>query len=84
MRKDGLEAWKKPLSGDRIAVAFLNRNSKEGSVTASYKQLELDTAVNYESYDVWKHETVKQPAVAITAKMKSHETQVLVLTPVTK
>ena len=80
-RKDGIEAWKKPLSGDRVALAFLNRNSKEVSITASLEQLEIDLKVDYKVYDVWKHEIVKQPAGAITTSMKSHECQVFVLTP---
>jgi len=84
MRKDGIEAWKKPLSGDRVAVAFLNRNSKEGSVAASMEQLELDPKVEYKVYDVWKHEMVNQPEGTVAAKMKSHECQVFVLTPIVK
>lgn len=81
MRKDGIEAWKKPLSGNKVAIAFLNRNSKEGSVTSGYELLELDPEAKYSVYDVWKHNTVKQPEGAITANMKSHECQVFVLIP---
>jgi alpha-galactosidase len=84
MRKDGIEAWKKPLSGNRVAIAFLNRNSSEGSVSVPLKQLELDPEMTYGVYDVWKHETVKEPAGAITAKMKSHECQVFILSPIVK
>jgi len=83
MRKDGVEAWKKPLSGGKVAIAFLNRNSTDESVTSGLEQLELDPKVTYEAYDVWKHEIVKQPAGALTTKLKSHECQVFVLTPST-
>jgi alpha-galactosidase len=79
MRKDGIEAWKKPLSGNRIAVAFLNRNSTVGSVTSSFEALELDPKMTYEVYDVWTHETVKQPEEPITAKLQPHECQVFIL-----
>jgi len=79
MRKDGLEAWKKPLSGNRIAIAFLNRNSTEGTVTSSFEALELDPKVQYKVYDVWKHETVKQPAGKLITDLKSHECQVFIL-----
>jgi len=82
MRKDGIEAWKKPLSGDRIAIALLNRNSTEGNVTSQFESLELDPKTEYTVYDVWKHETVKQPAGALTSKLQSHECQVFVLSPV--
>jgi len=81
-RKDGLEAFKKPLSGNRVAIAFLNRNSRDGFISVPLEHLELDPKVTYEVYDVWKHETVKQPAGEMTANMKSHECQVFVLTPV--
>jgi len=82
MRKDGLEAWKKPLTGGRIAIAFLNRNSKDGTVTSALEELELDPKVKYQAYDVWKHGIVKQPEGKLTADMKPHECQVFVLSPV--
>ena len=80
MRKDGLEAWKKPLTGNRTAIAFLNRNSTAGTVTAPFESLELDPGAEYNVYDVWSHETVTQPAGALTAKLQPHECQVFVLT----
>ena len=81
MRKDGVEAWKKPLSDGKVAIAFLNRNSTEETVLSGLEQLELDPKVAYEVYDVWKHETVKQPSGSLGAKLESHECQVFVLTP---
>ena len=84
MRKDGFEAWKKPLSGNRVAIAFLNRNSKEGSVTVTPEQLELDPDIKYETYDVWLHKKVNQPAGAFSSIMKSHECHVYVITPEAK
>lgn len=79
MRKDGLEAWKKPLSGGRFAIAFLNRNSKDGTVTSAFEELELDPKIKFEAYDVWKHEKIKQPEGKLTANLKPHECQVFVL-----
>ncbi len=66
----------------RVAIAFLNRNSKDGTVTSALKEIELDPKVKYQAYDVWKHETVKQPEGKLTAEMKPHECQVFVLSPV--
>ena len=80
-RLDGAEAWKKPLSGGRFAIAFLNRNSGEKSVSVPVKQLELDPSLSYEIYDAWKHQAVKQSPGEMNVRMKSHETQVFVLTP---
>jgi alpha-galactosidase len=82
MRKDGLEAWKKPLAGGKIAIAFFNRNSAPQTISSRLEALELDPKANYDVYDVWKHETVKQPAGTLAANLKSHECQVFVLTEV--
>ena len=83
-RKDGLEAFKKPLTGDRVAIAFLNRNSTDKKITESYKDLELDPDVNYSVYDVWKHTAVVQAKGMLSADLKSHECQVFVLSTVKK
>lgn len=83
-RKDGIEAFKKPLSGNRVAVAFLNRNSKEGKIKLAYTDLELNPELRYSVYDVWKHSEVPQSEGTISAEMRSHECQVFVLSPVLK
>jgi alpha-galactosidase len=80
-RKDGIEAFKKPLSGNRIAIAFLNRNSKPDKITLSYKDVELKPEMKYSVYDVWKHSEIKQPAGTLSSEMRSHECQVYVLSP---
>ena len=80
-RLDGIEAFNKRLSGNRVAIAFMNRNTKPGKITLSYKDLELDKNIKYSVYDVWKHSGVTPPAGTLSAEMKSHECQVFVLTP---
>jgi alpha-galactosidase len=83
-RKDGVEAWKKPMADGKVAIAFLNRNSTPESVTVPYDQLELEKEAAHDVYDVWTHGSVKQPAGSLSSKMVSHETQVFLLTPKTK
>ena len=83
-RKDGLEVFKKPLTGNRIAVAFLNRNSTAKKETLSFKEMELEPGMIYSVYDVWTHETVNQPAGNLTTDLKPHECQVFLLSPVGK
>jgi alpha-galactosidase len=78
-RKDGLEAFKKPLTGNRVAIAFLNRNSTDKKITASFKDLELDPVAKITIYDVWKHAVVNQPVGILSADLKPHECHVLVL-----
>jgi alpha-galactosidase len=82
MSKDGIDGWQKPLSGNRIAIAFLNRNSGEKSVIATFKDLELKPEAEYDIYDVWNHSKVRLEKGALSLKLKSHECQVFVLTPV--
>lgn len=83
-RKDGVEAWKKPMKDGKIAMAFLNRNSGTESVTVPYDQLELEKDGAFDVYDVWDHAPVKQSAGSLTAQMVSHETRVYILTPKAK
>ena len=78
-RKDGIEAFKKPLSDNRVAIAFLNRNSGAGKIILSYKDLELEPDAKYTVYDVWKHKEVPQNPGILSAEMSSHETQVFIL-----
>ena len=76
MRKDGLEAWKKQLSGDRVAIAFLNRNSWNETITATWEDLELDPDLRFSIYDVWEHQQVKHEEGILSARLKPHECQV--------
>ncbi|MCK4920732.1 MAG: glycoside hydrolase family 27 protein [Bacteroidales bacterium] len=80
MHKDGIDAWKKPLSGNRVAIAFLNRNSKDEKVTASWEQLELDPETRYDAYDVWEHAAVEHSEGSLSTDLQPHETKVFVLT----
>jgi alpha-galactosidase len=81
-RNDGLEAWKKPLTGNRVAIAFLNRNSAAKRITVSLKDVELRQDARYAVYDVWKHASVRQTEGTLSADLKPHECQVFVLSPV--
>jgi alpha-galactosidase len=78
-RKDGIEAFKKPLSGNRVAIAFLNRNSTDNKVAVSYKELELDPASKFTVFDVWRHAVVKQSPGQLSVGLKPHESQVFIL-----
>lgn len=82
IRKDGIDAWQKPLSEKRVAIAFLNRTSSDKMVSATYKELELDPASEFDIYDVWKHTPVSLHGGKLQLTLKSHECQVLVLSPV--
>lgn len=83
-RKDGLEVFKKPLTGNRTAIAFLNRNSKALKETVSFMDIEMESEMKYSVYDVWTHASVNQPEGKLSTDLKSHECQVFVLTLVGK
>jgi alpha-galactosidase len=78
IKKDGFEAWKKPLSNNKVAIALLNRNSTPQSVSASWKELELKPDAKYKIYDVWKHASVETVNGRISANLKPHECEVFV------
>jgi hypothetical protein len=48
------QIFARPLSGERLAVLFLNRGSTRTTMSCSWSQLELDTADRYSVYDVIK------------------------------
>ena len=83
-RKDGLEVFKKPLSGNRTAIAFLNRNSKSIKETVTLKEIEMEADMKYSVYDVWAHSSVSQSIGELSTYLKSHECQVIILSPVGK
>lgn len=78
--KNGLEVWQKHLSGDRKALAVFNRNEEQKTLRVSWKDIELDSAVNYDLYDVWKHATTATSVNQLSVSLKPHESQVYVLT----
>ena len=78
-RKNGLEGWKKILSGDRVAIALFNRNEEERVMTVGWEDLELDAAMEYAVYDVWKHATIAPAAKKLSVKLRPHESLVFVL-----
>lgn len=80
-RKDGLEAFKKPLSGNRIAIALLNRNSFDKAISVSWKDIELRKVTNFKVYDVWKHISLPEAKGNLAANLKSHECRVFLLSP---
>jgi alpha-galactosidase len=79
-RRNGLEVWKKYLSGDRIAIALFNRNEEERPIKVGWKEIELDPQVKYDAYDVWKHAITGKGIQNFSLSLKAHESQVFVLT----
>jgi alpha-galactosidase len=81
-RDDCVEVWKKPLTGNRLAVAMLNRYSTDKTASVSWKELELEAGAKYNLYDVWTHASAGQADGTLSGELKPHECQVFVLSPV--
>ena len=77
-RSAGLEVWKKPLTGDRVAIAILNRNEETKSFLTTWENLGLERQT-YDVYDVWDHLT--KPALPnLSVNLEPHESNVFILT----
>jgi alpha-galactosidase len=64
-----------------VAIALLNRNSTNKSVSASWKELELESKAKYRIYDVWKHKFIETADGRISANLRPHECEVFVFSP---
>lgn len=80
-RGDCIEVWTKPLTGNRIAVALLNRSSADRNTTVAWKEMDLKSGAKYNVYDVWKHAALTEADGTLSADLKPHECQVFVLSP---
>lgn len=76
---DGVEVWKKPLSGNRLAMAVMNRSGKNKSFTTAFKNIELDSTKTYNVYDAWKHASSGTATGNLSAYLLPHECQVFIL-----
>jgi alpha-galactosidase len=78
-RKGGLEAWKKQLSGDRLAIALFNRNDNPTSMSVNYEDLDLVDSVRYNSREISAPLEMAKPFHHLSAKLSAHETRVFIL-----
>ncbi|MGN6291617.1 MAG: glycoside hydrolase family 27 protein [Chitinophagaceae bacterium] len=76
--KNGLEAWKKPLSGDRYAIALFNRGEETKSMQVDWEELELDKAAQFNVKEIGDP-SVKANSQSIAAKLTPHQSRVFVL-----
>ncbi|HEX2847181.1 MAG TPA: glycoside hydrolase family 27 protein [Chitinophagaceae bacterium] len=76
--KNGLEAWKKPLSGDRYAIALFNRGEEAKSMQVGWEELELDKTAQFNVKEIGDP-AVKANSQTIAAKLAPHQSRVFVL-----
>jgi alpha-galactosidase len=78
--KDGdLEIWKKPLTGGRVALGFLNRGREAAEVRLKLTDIAL--APSWQARDAWAKKDLGVVRDEIVQHVASHETRVLVLKP---
>lgn len=78
-RRDGLEAWKKPLSGDRYAIALFNRGESASNISVVGADLEIEEANQYNVRGLYEEESSAKPFQKLTTKLGVHETKVFIL-----
>jgi alpha-galactosidase len=79
-RRNGLEVWKKPLSGNRLAVALLNRSEVSATIAAKWDVLELKPSDAYTVRDVWAHEDLGAFKEMVSFCVLPHECKVFLFT----
>lgn len=80
-RKNGLEAWKKPLSGNRFAIAVFNRSEQKMKAVLSGKDLELEDSAKYTYHEIGTLAEQAQGLDKLITDVASHETRLFILSP---
>ena len=81
-RNDGIEYWKKELSGNRVAVAILNRSERKCHVDLQWDALELDPDQSYDVRNAVEHCDLGCHCKQISIDVERHVCSVLVMNPV--
>jgi alpha-galactosidase len=74
-----MEVWKKSLTGDRFAVAILNRDEHEQPITALWSDLELPEGQTMKVRDLWAHKDLGSFTGSIAFSVWPHECKLLLL-----
>jgi len=83
-RTGSTEVFKKPMSGGRIAVAFLNRGEEVSKMSISWQSLELKGETKCAIRDVWAHADLGTFSEKFSAEVQGHECKVIVMVPETE
>lgn len=78
-----MDVWAKPLSGQRWALAFLNRDGQSQDVMVDWTDFGIDPTTPLMLHDVWTKEQRGTHTERIAVEVPPHGTVVLVGTPPT-
>jgi len=76
-----LEVWARELSGGAIAVALFNRGPSTAAITAEWADIGLSPSVKASVRDLWQREDEGTFTGSYSAKVESHATVLVKLTP---
>ncbi|XP_070027944.1 alpha-galactosidase 1-like [Nicotiana sylvestris] len=77
-----LEVWAGPLSGYRVALVLLNRDSTKIEMTVLWEDICIPPNSLVEARDLWEHKTLKTRFEGnLTATVNSHACKMYVLKP---
>jgi alpha-galactosidase len=80
-RKNGLEAWKKELAGNRLAIALFNRNDNKMSMSVTSDEFEIPDSVKYSQREIDAPVSNEKPFEKLSLELLSHQTRVFILSP---
>ncbi len=81
-RTASTDVWKKNLTGGALAVALLNREDHEMTITANWKDMKLKDGANFAVRDLWARADLGNFTGSYSAKVGPHATILVKLTPV--
>jgi hypothetical protein len=76
-----LEVWAGALSGDRLAVALLNRSPGADRISVRWQDVGLAAGTTVKVRDLWAHADLGTFSTDFTLPVASRETMLLLLTP---
>ncbi|MGH2795215.1 MAG: hypothetical protein ACRDKG_13035, partial [Actinomycetota bacterium] len=80
-RAADVEVWVKPLSGDAVAVALVNRGSSTADVTFTPSELGLPAGAKRVVWDLWAGTGAEELGSAPTTRLAPHATALLRIDP---
>jgi alpha-galactosidase len=78
-RREGLEVWKKPLSGGSLAVGLFNRSENTASIEAKWADLEISCACSVR--DLWEKKDLGVFETGFSAEVPSRSLTLLRVNP---
>ncbi|XP_015883839.3 alpha-galactosidase isoform X2 [Ziziphus jujuba] len=80
-KKEDLEVWAGPLSGNRTAVVLWNRGPSKALVTAYWSDIGLKQTTVVKANDLWTNSVQSSVKKKLSADLESHDCKMYILTP---